>query len=152
MPLFSSADCCSNEVEAATAGCETVPTSLFTIGDVLQHVTDFDRTILDGQLVEVTITGFVVRVDANSNGAQEGYVFFRGIARRYDADNAQPGLRVLSQQTTLSSFPAGTSIGFDLTGNVVGFFVDGASGTYRWDLDMRICIRNQIVNVDEGAG
>jgi len=133
---------------AAESGCCPVRcATAFTEGNTSETVPEFDLAVADGQVVEVTVTGYVVRTDANNSGAEGGFVYFRGLARRYDADGSSPGLAVLLQNTTLQSLSAGLATSFNVSGNTLQFLIDGATGTYRWDLEMSYCIRDQIVDI-----
>lgn len=143
----------SQQVQAAQeAGCcPTTCATAFTEGDTLETVPEFDIAVADEQLVEVTVTGYVTKVNANFDGIQGGFVYFRGTARRWDADNIFPGLAVLLQNTTLQSLSLGLSTAFNVSGNVLQFQIDGADGTYRWDLEMHHCIKDQIVDIAGGG-
>jgi hypothetical protein len=140
-------------VAAEGGGCCPVRcATVFTEGDTLMIVPEFDLAVADEQLVEVTVTGYVVKTIDNVDGVQGGFVYFRGMARRWDADNILPGLTELQQNTTLQSLSAGLATAFNVSGNTLQFQVDGAAGTYRWDLEMSYCIRDQIVDIISGGG
>lgn len=132
--------------------CPTLCATVFTEGDTTETVPEFDLVVEDEQLVEVTLTGFVTRTDANVNGAQGGFVYFRGMARRYDADTFLPGLQILLQDTTLQSLSLGLATAFNVSGNTLQILLDGAVGTYRWDLQCERCVRDQIVDLAPGGG
>lgn len=133
---------------AEGACCPVLCATAFTEGDI-HTVPEFDLAVADGQLVEVTVTGYVVRTDANNSGTQGGFVYFRGLARRNDADGSLTGLAVLLQDTSLQSLSLGLATGFLVppVGNTLQFLIGGPVGTYRWDLEMHSCIKNQIVDV-----
>jgi hypothetical protein len=138
---------------AAESGCCPVRcATVFTEGDTLTTVPEFDIAVEDLQLVEVTVTGYVVKLEDNVDGIQGGFVYFRGMARRFDGDDVLPGLAVLLQNTTLQSLSAGLATAFNVSGNTLQFQLDGAAGTYRWDLEMQVCVRDQLVDVIAGGG
>jgi hypothetical protein len=134
-------------VAEATGCCPTLCATAFTTGDTSETVPEFDLAVEDGQLVEVTVTGYVTRVDSNIAGAQGGFVYFRGMARRLDADTVQPGLAILLQNTMLQSLSAGLATAFNISGDTLQFLIDGDTGEYRWDLEMSRCVRDQIVDI-----
>jgi len=122
---------------------------------VLFPVPEFDLAVEDLQLVEVTVTGYVVRVDSNVNGLQQGFVYFRGMARRYDADTSNPGLTVLSQDTSLQwnpvgglgTLPPGLATAFNISDNTLQILLDSGIGEWRWDLECEQCVHDQLVNL-----
>jgi hypothetical protein len=126
--------------------CPVICSTTFTTDETLP-ANGFDIAVEDEQLVEVTVTGYVTKLDDNINGAQGGFVYFRGTARRYDADTVDPGLAVLLQNTTLQSLSAGLATVWTTSGNTLQFQLVGADGEYRWDLEMSLCVRDQIVSL-----
>jgi hypothetical protein len=136
---------------AAESGCCPVRcATAFTEGDTLSTVPEFDIPVEDGQLVEVTVTGYVIRTDANS-GTQGGFVYMRAMARRYDADGTFPGLEVLFMNFDLQAVSAGLGIQLVENGNTLQVQLDGAAGMYRWDLEMSYCVKDQIVDASGGG-
>jgi len=132
--------------------CPTTCATVFTDGDpVTVTVPEFDIPVADLQLVEVTVTGYVIKTDANVNGIQGGFVYFRGMARRFDADDVFPGLAVLIQNTTLQSLTLGLTTAFNVSGNTLQILLGVAAGNYRWDLEMHACVIDQTVDVTGGA-
>jgi len=135
VPVIGNANCCPTT-------CATVETS----GDVQQTVPEFDIAVADEQLVEFTVTGYVVRT-ANNTGGQGGFIYMRAMARRYDADVSSPGLAILFNDFSLQSVSAGLGILPIVTGNTIQIQIDGAVGDYRWDLQMNACVIDQIVDL-----
>jgi hypothetical protein len=138
-------------IAAASGCCPVICATVFTTGDEIVVVPEFDLAVEDGQLVEVTVTGYAVKTDDNISGDQGGFVYLRGTARRFDADTVLPGLVVMLQDTTLQSLSAGLATTWIASGNTLQFQLDGAAGEYRWDLEMSYCIRDQVVGL-QGAG
>jgi hypothetical protein len=134
------------EIAAASGCCPTLCATVFTTGDELVTVPEFDLAVEDGQYVMVTVTGYAVRTDANNSGDEGGFVYLRALARRYDADVSFPGLNLLQQDKTLQVLSAGLDTDLSSSGNTLQVQLDGAVGEYRWDLEMNYCIRDQIVD------
>jgi len=141
VPVIGNANCCPTT-------CATVETT----GDVLVTVPEFDTPVADLQLVELTITGYVIKTTSNVNGLQGGFIYMRAMARRFDADDVFPGLVVLFNDFTLQSVSAGLGILPIATGNTLQIQLDGAAGDYRWDLQMNACIIDQEIDVIGGGG
>lgn len=131
--------------------CPIVCATAFTTGDTQETVPEFDTAVSDLQLVEITVTGYVVRTDANNNGTQNSFIYMRALARRFDADDVFPGLTVLAEDFTLQLVSTGIGINLITSGNTLQVRIDGAAGDYRWDLEMSVCVKNQTVNVSGGA-
>lgn len=125
-----------------------------TVGDVQETVPEFNLLVQDGQLVQATLTGYVTRTDANNSGTDTGFVHVRCTARRNDADGSFPGLAILFQSDSLQessvglgSLPAGVAVQFIVSGNVLQVELDGAAGTWFWDLQLNVCTRDVVVDV-----
>lgn len=144
---------------AAGSCCPILCATAFTEGDTTSTVPEFDLAVEDGQLVEVTVTGYVVQTPQNvivpaDIITQAGFVFFRGMARRFDADDLFPGLAVLLEDTTLQSsslglgsLPLGLATAFSISGNTLQFQLSSAAGIWRWDLQCERCVRDQIIDL-----
>lgn len=140
-------------VAEATGCCTVVCATAFTEGDTLSTVPEFDIPVADEQLVEVTVTGYVVRTDGNiTPPTQGGFIYMRAMARRYDSDDFLPGLQILLNDFSLQSVSAGLGILPITSGNTIQIQIDGAAGEYRWDLEMSYCVKDQIVDLAPGGG
>jgi len=135
--------------------CPVVCDQVVTEGDEQVTVPAFNLVVADGQLVELTLTGYVTRTDNNNGGQDTGYVHVRATARRNDADAAFAGLAILLQSAVLQdSFlglgtlpAAGMSTLFIVSGNTLQVQLDSAVGTWFWDLQLNYCVRDVLVHV-----
>lgn len=138
--------------------CPTECLQTTTVGDPsVVTPAAFDVPVADGQLLELTLTGYVTRLDVNTNGLQEGFVYLRGIARRNDGDNVLPGLAILFQSAALQEsnlglglLPTGVDTAYIITGNTLQVQLT-SNGTWFWDLQLNSCLRDQVVNVEGGG-